>query len=92
MYRVIKPRGGGKTTEILHLAEETGATVVCAHPHAMQGLAEARGISEKIRFISYYDFIFNERGRRDEYLIDEIDGLVKEISSSVIGYSLSPED
>lgn len=92
MYRVIKPRGGGKTTEILHLAEETGATVVCANPHLMRKKIKTEGYNEDIRCISYHDLLFTAIGRRDQYLIDEIDGLVKEINPFVIGYSLSPEN
>lgn len=92
MYRIIKPRGGGKTTEILHLAEETGATVVCANPRLMKKKIEAEGYNDDIQCISYADFILHDVGTTQSYLIDEVDGLLLTIHRSVIGYSLSPED
>lgn len=91
MIRIIKPRGGGKTTEILHLAEENDATIVCANPHLLKQLADARGYNTNLQFISYDNFI-NGTSDAQTYIIDEIDGLVKAISDDVIGYSLSPED
>ena len=92
MYRIIKPRGGGKTTEILHLAEETGATVVCANPRLMKKKIEAEGYNDSIQCISYEDFIHYSAGTGQSYLIDEIDQLLLTLHPYVKGYSLSPED
>ena len=33
MYRIIDSRGSGKTSRLLLLAKETGATVVCINPY-----------------------------------------------------------
>ena len=89
MYRVIKPRGGGKTTEILHLAEETGATVLCANPRLMQQKIKTEGFNTNVRCISYNDIMFEHN---HVYLIDEIDGFLRALAPNIIGYSLSPED
>lgn len=92
MIHIIRPRCGGKTTSILHLAERTGAIVVCYNPVQMRKLAQNRGFSDDIRFISYRDFIYKAPGTRENYLIDEIDGLLRTIYPNVLGYSFSPED
>lgn len=92
MYRVIKPRGTGKTSELMHLAEETGAIIVCANPRAFEVKAHEYGFNDDLKFMSYKDFLFKSPGTREEYLIDEIDGLLKEIHPFIVGYCLTPED
>lgn len=59
MYRIIRPRGGGKTEEILHLAEENNAIVICYNPTIYKKLAVQRGFNNAIIFISYSDFLNN---------------------------------
>lgn len=92
MYRVIKPRGTGKTSELMHLAEENGATIVCSNPHAFKTKAHDYGFNDDLKFISYDDFLRHSFGTRESYLIDEVDGLLRTIHPSVIGYCLTPDD
>ena len=92
MYRVIKPRGTGKTSELMHLAEENGATIVCSNPRAFKAKAHDYGFNNDLKFISYDEFLRYSLGTREPYLIDEIDGLLQTIHPSVIGYCLTPDD
>lgn len=92
MYRVIKPRGTGKTSELMHLAEETGAIIVCSNPDAFKVKAHDYGFNDDLKFISYSDFIYKSHGSRESYLIDEVDGLLKAIHPFIIGYCLTPDD
>ena len=36
MYRIIDKRGSGKTSRLMLLAKETGATIVCSNPDAFK--------------------------------------------------------
>ena len=93
MYRVIKPRGGGKTTELLHLAEETGTILVSHCPQYVKKLAKEEGINDDIQIMSYSEFIHRVRGSNEKFLLDEIDALLETLyHDNIIGYSLSPED
>lgn len=93
-HRVIRPRGGGKTTELLHLAEETGATIVCPDPRYVKDKIVREGFNSDIKVISYFEYLAHSHPH-EEFLIDEIDGLLFVLGAQngdVIGYSLSPED
>ena len=93
MYRVIKPRGTGKTSELMHLAEETGATIVCSNPYAFKAKAHDYGFNDDLKFISYEEYLSTRTAGCDElYLIDEIDGLFRYTPGKVIGYCLTPDD
>lgn len=94
MYRIIKPRGTGKTTEILHLAEEYDAIVVCSNPKIYQDIAKTRGYNDDIMFVSYNDYLnkYYDYNDKTTILIDEIDGLLQCLKGNIIGYSLSEED
>lgn len=91
MYRIIDKRGSGKTSRLMLLAKETGATIVCSNPDAFEYKAKSYGI-EGLKFITYGEFLLNHAGKRERYLIDEIDGLLKSININVIGYCLTLED
>lgn len=91
MYRIIDKRGSGKTSRLMLLAKETGATIVCSNPDAFEYKAKSYGI-EGLKFITYGEFLLNHTGKREHYLIDEIDGLLKSININVIGYCLTLED
>ena len=92
MYRVIRARGQGKTIELMHLAEENNAIVVCHHPKLMEQKAEAEGF-DPICFISFENYLSHSYDwKHEKILIDEIDGLAAALPGTVIGYSLSPED
>ena len=89
MYKIIKPRGTGKTTDIIKLAHENDAIIVCAVPRYVQQLAEALGY-EHIQVIDYATYILFANNYQKSFVIDEIDGLLNKLK--VIGYSLSEED
>lgn len=91
MIRIIDERGSGKTSRLMLLAKEHNATFVCANPHAMEVKAKAYGL-EGIRFISYHDFVTTYE--ENEYVIDEIEGLLNTImgKNTLIGYSLTIGD
>lgn len=93
MYRIIGSRGSGKTTAIVELAKKKNAIVVCYSPPATKKALEERGINcSNIRFMSINDFLYNNRGTKDCYLIDELDWLLKMINFNIIGYSLTEDD
>lgn len=93
MYRVIKPRGTGKTSELMHLAEETGATIVCANPRAFQVKAHEYGFNDDLQFISYDDYWnLNYPVGKVKILVDELDGLLNAYDDNIIGYCLTPDD
>lgn len=94
MYRIIDKRGSGKTSRLMLLAKETGATIVCSMPRGFEAKAQAYGITG-LKFISYHEFLdpAKHHGAHDErFLIDEVDGLLKRIDGNVIGYCLTPDD
>ena len=90
MYQIIDKRGTGKTSRLMLIAKETGATIVCANPSAFYRKAEDYGITG-LKFISYGEFLAM-RYSQERFLIDEIEGLLRIKSNGVIGYSLSLED
>ena len=94
MFRIIRPRGSGKTTELMHLAEEHDAIIVCPNPRAYEQLARTRGFNDDLMFISYDDYIRQQYNYNNKttILIDEIDGLLAYLGGNIIGYSLSPSD
>lgn len=94
MYKIIKPRGSGKTKEIIQLAEEHDAIVICPNPHIYKEMAAIRGWNDDLIFISYKDYLNKQYdyNNKTPIVIDEIDGLLKSLKGNIIGYSLSPED
>lgn len=72
------------------LAKETGAIIVCSNPDAFEYKARQYGL-DGIKFMRYDEFL-NSRGLLQDYLIDEIDGLLKYINSHIIGYCLTLDD
>ena len=103
MIRVIGGRGVGKTGQLLLIAKEHNATLVCSNPRAMKAKAEAYGITG-IPFVSYEDAVDHMRAfdtREDNYkqynyiVIDEIEAFIQEALGNhgkLIGYTLSNED
>lgn len=103
MYRIIDGRGSGKTSRLMLLAKENGATFVCSNPRAMEAKAHAYGIVG-IDFMSYTDAIDHMRhpdsrhtseNRRPAMVVDEIEAFVKcalGMNGPLIGYTLSNED
>lgn len=93
MYRIIGGRGTGKTNQLILLAKESGATIVCSNPRAMQQKAHAYGITG-IDFISYGEFTpYSVRGDDKTYLIDELEGYLGSLlgNKRIAGYTMSKE-
>lgn len=92
MYRIIDSRGSGKTSRLLLLAKETGATVVCSNPQAMREKSYAYGITG-INFLSYHEALYSE-GCVEDFLIDEIELFTQYAigCNKLVGYNLSNED
>lgn len=103
MYRIIDGKGCGKTSRLMLLAKENGATLVCSNPRAMEAKAHAYGIIG-IDFMSYADAIdhmrnfdskFTRENRKTAIVVDEIEAFVQcalGMNGPLIGYTLSNED
>ena len=103
MYRIIDGRGSGKTSRLMLLAKENGATLVCGNPRAMEAKAHAYGIVG-IEFMSYEDAIDHMRhpdargdrnARRKAIVVDELEAFAQcalGMNGPLIGYTLSNED
>ena len=92
MYRIIEGRATGKTSRLMLLAKETGATIVCRNPEQMYHKAVGYGIVG-IDFISYGDYCKKGTDPDKKYLIDEMELMIKHLfNGQLIGYSISNED
>ena len=89
MFRIIDKRGSGKTSRLMLLAKETGATIVCSNPEAFAYKAKAYGL-EGLKFMSYDNYFSHVC--ENKVLIDEMDGLLQTMDPNIIGYCLTPED
>jgi len=97
MYKIIRPRGGGKTTTVMDMAMmDKNIIIVCMNPKLYENLARERGFNPtKLRFISFNDFInLKGYGPENKYIIDEIDAFVQYMAQEkqVIAYTLSRDD
>ena len=94
MFRIIDGRGTGKTSRLILLAKESGATVVCSNPSAMEVKARNYGIIG-VDFISYSQYLQTISGEKlgKKYMIDELDAFLDYIShnSEILGYTISLE-
>lgn len=94
MERIIDGRSTGKTKQLLELAKENDATVVCSNPISMRAKAENYSLIG-INFITYTDFFVNESQwtEDDKFYVDELENFVRFISNnSLKGYTLTNED
>ena len=93
MYRIIDERGTGKTSRLLLLAKETGATIVCKNPNAIALKAINYGITG-VNVIGYPDLNKAEFDNKD-ILVDDLEEFAKYIlltgdpAFNLIGYNLS---
>lgn len=92
MIKIIDRRGTGKTSHLIILAKETGATIVCSNPRYIELLAEKYGITgiDAITYNQYLSSQYDYSNRK--ILIDEVEGLLTRLPGSCIGYSISMED
>lgn len=93
MLRIIDGRGTGKTKKLMEYAKENNALFVCGNPHAMEEKARAYGILG-LKFMGYTEFLNNGRGYKEDFVVDEIELLVRYTSPfhNLIGYTLSEDD
>lgn len=76
-HSVTGPRGTGKTMNLLRLAAENKATVVCEDPEAMIKRCYQYGLTG-LKFITYKQFIDGEYQGR--VVIDEVEMLLRVMS------------
>lgn len=86
MYHIIDKRATGKTMQLLILAKDYGATVVCRNPNVLREKGYAYGITG-IDYISYNDYHKNPQSY-DKILIDNLELCFP----NMIGYTSTLED
>ena len=93
MFKIIDGQGTGKTKKLMEYAKSNSAIFVCANAIGMEQKAHAYGI-EGIKFMSYKEFFTTFDPDIHDYVRDEIDNFVSEISQgpSFIGYTLTNEN
>jgi len=83
MRKIIKGRGDGKTTDLIHLSHETGDYIVCRSQEECSRIsAIAREQKLDIPFpITYTEFLNGRYGMRiSGFLIDNSDDFLQSIS------------
>ena len=93
MYKILRKRGTGKTTSLITLAKENGATLIVANADYTVQKMYQLGITG-VNIISYTEFYVNRTEYfAKPYMIDDIDGFVESIfGRKLIGYSASIDD
>lgn len=93
MYKILRKRGTGKTTSLITLAKDNGATLVVANADYTVQKMYQLGITG-VNIISYAEFYANRQEYFTKpYMIDDIDGFVESIfGRKLIGYSASIDD
>lgn len=92
MIKIIDGRGTGKTSRLILLAKEMGATIVCSNPIYIKIIAEKYGITglDVITYNQYLSSQYDYSNRK--ILIDEVEGLLAKLHGNCIGYSISVEN
>lgn len=90
MHRIIREKSSGKTRELLELAREQGAIVICSNPQAMKEKALAYGITG-VQYASYIEACNYYFSVDTPILIDELDEFLKVFDKNVVGYSISED-
>lgn len=92
MYKIIDKSGNGKTSRLMLLTKEKNGILVCSNPEAMKVKAYSYGL-EDIEIISYFDYINDlDWYNRKPIFIDELEDFLKQVYSSILGFSLTIED
>ena len=87
MRKILKPRGDGKTTDLIHMSHETGAYIVCRSQETCSMIsAMAREQNLDIPFpITYQEFLDGKYGMWiSGFLIDDVDELLQRLSRAPI--------
>lgn len=90
MERVIGGQGTGKTRELVRIANEKNATVVCETPDRMVEKMHAYGYVG-IPCISYEEYISRKEDAfaGTQYVVDDIEAFLYYISKGTIAFSVS---
>lgn len=91
MKQIIDKRGSGKSSRLLLMAKQYGATVVCHYPSRMKEKALIYGITG-VDFIDYETFLTQPKNEYITYYIDDISDFLKFIHTGIIGYSDSIDE
>ena len=97
MKMIIRPRGGGKTTELIRIANKTDAIIVCFSDREVNRIyKQANMLDLPIRKpISYRRLLIdNDMGLRivkEEYLIDELDKFLSQIGN-IKAFTMTPDE
>lgn len=83
MKLIVKPVGGGKTTELIRMADGCNGYIVCRGTMVSEIAERAQRLECKINYpISYYEFIsmhYHGKGVKCFY-VDDIDALVSSMT------------
>lgn len=90
MDRIIGGQGTGKTRELIKIAYEKNATVVCETPDRMVEKMHAYGYVG-IGCISYEEYINNKKNEPAgmQYVVDDIEAFLYYIAKGTIAFSVS---
>ena len=93
MEKIIGGQGTGKTRELIRIAYEKNATVVCETPDRMVEKMHAYGYVG-IQCISYAEYIALGADRENapagaSYVVDDIEAFLYFISKGTIAFSVS---
>jgi len=97
MDTIITERGGGKTTELIKLANKRGLYIVCQNPDNLASYAQRLKIDiyHPLSFDEYLDGRFNGRAIK-EIIIDNADDLLKyvaqKLGTRISAISITNED
>ena len=93
MIRIVDRRGSGKTTKLIELAVKDNAVIVVPALRCIENiryLAEKLGYKDKVKCITFLQFMQNQTARiipPEKYYIDELDWCLSILG--VDGYSNS---
>lgn len=97
MDTIITEQGGGKTTEIIKLANKRGLYIVCQNPDDVAAFAQRLklDIHYPLTFDEYLDGRFNNRSIK-EVIIDNADNLLeyvaRKLGTKISAISITNED
>ena len=89
MDKVIGGQGTGKTKELIEIAREKNAVIVCETPDRMVAKIHGYGYVG-IQCISYEEYIAEGKEKSGkQYVVDDIEALLYFISKGTIAFSVS---
>lgn len=90
MYKIMGPRGCGKTTSLLLTAAAQNGVVVCKNPQHTKLKAAELGVLRDVEIYSYEEFFEDFTAFQTKPIfIDEIDAFLLSFAPQIAGYSLT---